>query len=217
MNGLALTLQLICYLLVQGSLIATENFTITLQIIDIPFNPPFRNFTIIDRADLPRRLYVVTSTDRWRIYLPEIEYDTLKEVINPKVYNSPFVRPSIQATRHGCYFVTNGGPFHADGTCIGVVVVEGHVVYDSFGGVGFGITKGPNRQWVIGKLSHQSQVDSLNLESFVTGFDWLVYNGTNVASSRNNTTGAVESARTSIGIDWNGRLLLVVSDGCERW
>jgi exopolysaccharide biosynthesis protein len=130
-----------------------------------------------------------------------------------------FIRPSAQAAEHGCLIASNGGPFNADGSCVGVVVRDNHLVcgITSFGGVGFGDTDHPFKQWVIGTINNASQLDLLNLHNFVTGFDWLVYEGKNVAGYHNNTTGARESARTAIGVDWDGKLMLTVADGCEKW
>jgi exopolysaccharide biosynthesis protein len=54
-----------------------------------------------------------------------------------------------------------------------------------------------------------------DLQEFVTGFDWLVYNGT--VKVGNDTTGALRAPRTVIGLDSQGRLLLLVVDGCEFW
>ena len=111
---------------------------------------------------------------------------------------------------------TNGGPFHADGTGVGVVISDGQVVHANYGGVGFGSTVPDSDgafQWVIGTIANASQM--VPLQQFVTGFDWLVRDGVNVADD--NTTGARRSARTAIGVDWDGKLVLLVADGCELW
>lgn len=58
---------------------------------------------------------------------------------------------------------------------------------------------------------------ALGLQYYVTGFDWLVYNGIAVADQFNNTTGADKAPRTAIGVDGEGKLMLLVVDGCQRW
>jgi hypothetical protein len=52
---------------------------------------------------------------------------------------------------------------------------------------------------------------------FVTGFDWLVHNGTAVADNSNNPTGAHQAARTVMGLNRELNFFLLVTDGCERW
>lgn len=69
--------------------------------------------------------------------------------------------------------------------------------------------------WVIGSMDSAEQWTDLGVTQFVTGFDWLVYNGTAVAA--NNTTGAEEAPRTAIGVNDRGILMLLVADGCEHW
>jgi hypothetical protein len=41
--------------------------------------------------------------------------------------------------------------------------------------------------------------------------------GSAVAMERNNTTGADKAPRTAVGIDSEGRLMLLVADGCQKW
>jgi Phosphodiester glycosidase len=155
-------------------------------------------------------------------------------------------RTSSQAQRHNCTIAVNAGPFHKDGSCVGTVVVNGkRIIYNnnnnnsgssstspnnssssicsrSSRNVGFGITAagGPVRNWVLGSLaaaSDNSDIARLGIVQFVTGFDWLVQDGVNVAIGRNNTTGAERVPRTSIGVDNQGRLVILVTDGCELW
>ena len=71
--------------------------------------------------------------------------------------------------------------------------------------------------WVIGRIDNMTHAQTLGIEQFVTGFDWLVYNYSNVALYRNNTTGAKRASRSAVGITSNGTLLLLVTDGCEHW
>jgi hypothetical protein len=151
---------------------------------------------------------------------------------------------SLQARTHHCPAAVNGGPFHADGSSVGVLVVDGSLVKDDTLGpsvVGFGVTR-PRRRytrrgngrhdvldddsnnntkatnhlasWVLG--TPPSQAVLADLEWFVTGFDWLVREGVNVA--QDDATGAHRAARTAVGIaGHDGSLVLLVVDGCERW
>lgn len=114
---------------------------------------------------------------------------------------------------------TNGGPYNADGSSIGTLIVNGGKVLQnettSNEFVGFGKTE---TQYVMGKyqdlVSNNPHVAE-TIESFVTGFGWLVYKGETVEtySSRNRR----RAPRTAVGVDDRGRLLVLVADGCEHW
>jgi Phosphodiester glycosidase len=143
-------------------------------------------------------------------------------------YGHRLERTSNQAKRHNCTIAVNAGPFNKDGSCVGTVVVNGQVIYNtgssSSSSVGFGITAGGpavrRRHWVLGTLaSPDEDIPKLGIVHFVTGFDWLVQDGVNVgtANGRNNTTGAERAPRTSIGVDHRGRLVILVTNGCELW
>jgi exopolysaccharide biosynthesis protein len=162
------------------------------------------NLTILDSRYLPRKGYLAVTTDPWSIVVPNRSAPTLQPT-------------SEQAKNHQCFLATNGGPYNSDGMCVGAVIVDGNIVKDHFDGVGFGVTHAPNRTWVIGQVESAEQARALRLQHYVTGFDWLVYNGEDVAMGRNNTTGAVKAPRTAVGIDSEGRLMLLVADGCEKW
>ena len=148
--------------------------------------------------------------------------------------NTSLQRVTQQSENHHCQYAMNGGPFHPNGSPLGVVMVQnGTLISTDFGpNIGVGIaTKSTTRNdttlkttttttttyWVIGRMDNRTQVRSLGIKQFVTGFDWLVYNYSNIALYRNNTTGAIRASRSSIGITSDGRLLLLVTDGCEHW
>jgi hypothetical protein len=138
----------------------------------------------------------------------------------------------------GCEWAVNGGPYQTDGTPVGVVIANGTIVAggddhtdDTTNSVGFGITRDGN-YYILGNINAKRRRRDDNddngiainedddniiddLQEFVTGFDWLVYNGT--AQVGNDTTGAVRAPRTAIGVDGHGRLLWFVVDGCEVW
>jgi exopolysaccharide biosynthesis protein len=79
------------------------------------------------------------------------------------------------------------------------------------------VTREPNRTWVIGQVESSEQAQGLRLQHYVTGFDWLVYNGSDVSMERNNTTGADKAPRSAVAVDSEGRLMLLVADGCQKW
>lgn len=136
-------------------------------------------------------------------------------------------RTSQQSQRHQCAYAMNGGPFQRDGSLCGVVVVEnGTLVASDFGPmVGFGMAQSKSLKnasadssfWIMGRFESAEQMQEWNVQQFVTGFDWLVYDDYNIAAYRNNTTGAARAARSALGVKRDGTLLLVVSDGCEHW
>jgi hypothetical protein len=167
------------------------------------------NLTVLDSRDLPRKGYLAVTNEPWSLVLPNRSaFD----------HSAPHLQPtSKQAKQHHCFLATNGGPYHTDGTCVGAVIVDGNIIEDRFDSVGFGVTRQPNQTWVIGQVKSSEQARALRLQHYVTGFDWLVYNGSAVAMERNNTTGVDKAPRTAIGIDAEGRLMLLVADGCEKW
>lgn len=177
---------------------------------------------------LPSFSVLPTTTDNWNAITRRIRGQ------NDYSHYRQLERTSSQAKRHNCIIAANAGPFNKDGSCVGTVVVNGQIIqHDQCGmhnnnnsnssssSVGFGITAGPVRNWVLGSLraSDNDDIHKLGIVHFVTGFDWLVQNGVNVANAtgRNNTTGAERAPRTSIGIDNQGRLVILVTDGCELW
>lgn len=194
---------------------------------------PYSNLTIFTHEN--RNVYLLQSTFAWTVQVPNNN--------NNSDYVPHLERTSQQARQHACQWATNGGPFHADGTSVGIVVSNGHMIHESYGGIGFGLYVPPEKQhqrqersqsqqqsqskWVLGKLVNASQ--TVGLQHFVTGFDWLVWEGTNVAvvvedrsndsNYNNNETSArvVKSARTAVGIDFDGKLVMLVADGCEKW
>lgn len=155
------------------------------------------NVTIYQTGDANNNFYLLHfSNEQW------------------SVLTSPFDR--LQRTtkisrQYNCTWATNGGPYNADGSGIGLVISHGEIRHESFGGVGIGMTR-DGSHWAIGT---PNAMDVANLSDFVTGFDWLVREGALVNAT--DTTGAVLSARTAIGVDWQGRLLVMIVDGCEKW
>jgi len=209
--------------LVLASAAAAVNGTpsFPLQRIPVPTHmPPETNLSIF-KADPQheRASYLLASTESFRVVVPPRDDD----------HHRKLERVSQQSTHNHCHFATNGGPFHADGTCAGAVIVNSTTIAFDFEGssVGFGITTNQHpsnnnnndqQQWVIGNVqSEQYAIDELGLQYFVTGFDWLVYEGISVARQFNNTTGAERAPRTAIGVTKDGILLILVADGCQLW
>jgi Phosphodiester glycosidase len=173
----------------------------------------------------------VSDKTRWR------SRRSSRTKISKPIERSLLQRTSIQSANHNCTFAMNGGPFHLDGSSVGVLVKDGTTLSNDFGpNIGFGIGTVPSEQksyhpnttcrhdvasyhsfWVIGRLDHASQVVELGIQQFVTGFDWLVYNYSNIVPYRNNTTGAYRASRSAVGVAANGTLFLIVTDGCEHW
>jgi hypothetical protein len=116
---------------------------------------------------------------------------------------------------------TNGGPFNADGSCVGPVVSHARLrrnATSDWPGFGRGVDKDGNYVYVLGEYSEVvSDAREIQLTDFVTGFGWLVHDGQVVASDDNNPTGAIQAPRTVIGIDGDNHSILLVADGCERW
>lgn len=120
-------------------------------------------------------------------------------------------RTSATSSLAGCRYAVNGGPFQSywSGGCIGPTISHGHVLSQDWNTTyaSFGLTA--SGEWIIGHVSdvyHQQ-----NVVEVITGFGWLVRNGVLVAP-----TGGPVAERTAIGIDANGKLLMLQVDGCER-
>jgi len=86
----------------------------------------------------------------------------------------------------GCSVLSNGGPF-----------------------------QGTGNEWVLGGLKDDIEAGELQIQTFLGGFNWLVYNGSS-AVPKTNPTGAERSPRTIIGVTVDGRLIVGVVDGCEK-
>jgi Phosphodiester glycosidase len=133
------------------------------------------------------------------------------------------LRPSVLASRYGCRYAVNAGPFERDGKFVGSVVSNGRVRQykpPSADYVGFGVTEpraNATSSWVVGSLSTVDELESLR--DFVTGFGWLVYQGRDVVVEPDDEerTGAARAPRTAIGVTTHGSLVVVVADGCEKW
>jgi len=143
-------------------------------------------------------------------------------------HGQPTLSPTLlQAKTQQCRFATNGGPFHADGTSLGTLIVQHRILQSGVDPalVGFGSIVQPTTttitqsQWIVGRVEDLAPWQRSRVSFFVTGFEWLVYDGvpvTNTSSTRK--VGLADRApRTAVGVTNDGKLLQVVSDGCEQW
>ncbi len=166
----------------------------TLEYVKVFSGKAFTNVTIYKNRGGNKVHVLHISTEHWGV----LSSDRLQ-------------RTTKLSRQYNCTWAANAGPYHADGSSVGLVVSHGEIRHESYGGVGFGLTK-DSTHWVLGTPNRS---DVFYLSDFVTGFDWLVRDGAMVNST--DTTGAVLAARTAIGVDDEGRLLLMVIDGCEKW
>ena len=123
------------------------------------------------------------------------------------------VRTSVTARAHKCRLATNAAPFNMDtGQCdCGVYISEGKVLGSGGWKPSFSVT-GDGKLWAIGTLN-ASVVSSLNVTQSLTGFGWLVREGSNVVPEAPN---AYIAPRTAIGVTKSGKLLILEVDGCEQ-
>mmetsp|Transcript_17654 Transcript_17654/g.33483 ORF Transcript_17654/g.33483 Transcript_17654/m.33483 type:complete len:335 (+) Transcript_17654:103-1107(+) len=189
--------------------------------IPIPANDGAANSStiIIQRytTGFPRGAHAVHATGQQQL-----------RVVIPPPDMAGLARVTTQAAQSRCQVAVNGGPFHADGTSVGVLIINGTVVTqqqqestNTESLVGVGRTQGNTNtskasSWVLGAPPPSFD----DLDFFVTGFGWLVRDGTNVAPREEDededTTGAVRAPRTAVGVTAAGHLVFVVADGCER-
>ena len=160
------------------------------------------------KSKLSRKVFLLNTTERFSAVAP-YSSNLSRELRLERV--------SKQARRHRCAWATNGGPFNRDGSTSGALIVNGQIIIDDFGGaVGLGVTAGPSPQWILGPIKKED-VLRFSLLHFVTGFDWLVYNGVNVAPEQKFKPAIKRAPRTAVGVDRAGNLIVMVADGCERW
>ncbi|XP_058504002.1 N-acetylglucosamine-1-phosphodiester alpha-N-acetylglucosaminidase isoform X2 [Solea solea] len=128
----------------------------------------------------------------------------------------------------GCLFAQNAGFFHTDtGECLGNVVSDGRMVKESGGvqNVQFGIRR--DGTLVFGYLSEDEVMDQSNpFVQLVSGVVWLLRNGEvyinqslksecdkTQESGQLRTFVDVASARSAVGHDANGKLVLFLCEG----
>ena len=203
----------------------TPNGTIYIPISDGSLDNK-NNVTISSLTGFPRHAYRVDVTASVTVLTPST--------------NKGLVKASKQAKQASCVAAINGGPFHADGSSVGVLVTNGVVRQTDANaaqlvGVGLVVAENGNDEsinnnetmahardsnnskrysWILGA----PPLSLRNVQFFVTGFDWLVYQGVNVvdAAGVDTSTGAVRAPRTAVGVAGE-QLVFVVADGCERW
>jgi len=132
--------------------------------------------------------------------------------------NGPGQHVQKTAVANKCMFATNGGPFNYPGPfgtstgCSGVLISDSKTLANDYknGATQFGVTK--DKQWFIGNLKNNSQAQEIGITNLITGFNWIVYNGTSTIS----TPGGEGAPRTVVGIDEKNRLMMLEVDGCEK-
>ena len=198
---------------------------------------PFVNSTeFVYTAQRPFRnaYWIHTDHSTWKVITPPPFSSVAGET-----HRSPLWKTSKQANYFGCdILAVNGGPFHSDGTSCGPLVVEGNLIAggSNMDSNWIGIGKTNQNEWILGAYHQFIGLDHI-IESFVTGFHWLVYNGTMVAKDSDDpspgaTTGNTggsgnknnngkpkvqRAARTAVGVVDDGSLVILVVDGCEKW
>lgn len=166
--------------------------------------------------------HIVTVEDPFRTF----------SVLEPKQIGgcSNFSRATVDesARQRKCYVSTNGGMFRTkDGKCYGNIFSDGRKVQDS-GGVqnaNFGIRE--DGTLVVGYLSEEDVLRKENpFLQLVSGVVWLLRNGSSYVDESKKAecrdteeTGSMDrfagvmSARTALGHDAKGRVVIVQVDG----
>lgn len=166
--------------------------------------------------------HVVTLEDPFRTF----------SVLEPKEIGgcSKYTRATVDvsAKQRKCYVSTNGGMFKTkDGMCYGNIFSDGRKVQDS-GGVqnaNFGIRR--DGTLVVGYLSEEDVLQQENpFVQLVSGVVWLLRNGSSYVTESKKAecrdteeTGPMDvfasviSARTALGHDEKGRVMMVQVDG----
>ena len=138
------------------------------------------------------------------------------------------VLETVKNRKYGCKFAANAGFFSVlTGQCLGNLVSDGNVVQTSHNeqNANFGIRQ--DGTIVVGYLSDDEILNTTNpFRQLVAGVIWLVRNGTNYVNesmklecSSHEDTGKMEtfvsviSARTALGHDAKGRLVMAQVEG----
>jgi hypothetical protein len=134
---------------------------------------------------------------------------------------NPRERTSVTARSAHCVVAGNGGYFNmTTGTCLGNIVSDGRVVQSStFANANFGLRA--SGTYVIGYISEAMVRDTVDpFVQLVAGVGWLVRNSSNYVRESflaedlgtqmtGNNFATIQSARTAIGHDAAGRLLML--------
>jgi Phosphodiester glycosidase len=191
--------------------------------------PDFLNITeeMYTKSGPPRRAYWVHTNYPFRVVNPPPVMVQPWQNYEHENKRWQLWKTSFQSKQFGCDAVAvNGGPFHADGTNCGPTVVDGALIQGTVSSgdlIGFGRTDrgefllGSYQQFIDGSKSRASHHGLI--QSFITGFHWLVYDGKVVARDDDNGDGsrAQKAARTAIGTTSDGSIVILVVDGCEKW
>ncbi len=138
------------------------------------------------------------------------------------------VQETAKRRQNGCHLAANAGFFNvASGECLGNIITSGRIVQstNSIANANFGIRQ--DGSIVVGYISDEDIHNEENpFRQLVSGIIWLVRNGTNyvnesmiIECSDNEDTGSMKtfvqvlSARTAIGHDDKGRLILAHVEG----
>ena len=131
-------------------------------------------------------------------------------------------RHSAESSRPFCVIATNAGPFNdTSGECVGHVISGGHVLHTTKArAVSFGLRNG---SYVVGYLDEDDVAYSAHLfDNLVTGTLWLVRHGESHVLDSIETLDLTEerrrmihdvAARTVVGYDTDGRLLVLSVEG----
>lgn len=119
---------------------------------------------------------------------------------------------SVQAQRDGCLWATNAGPFNMKtGQCSGVVIADDELAAADWNTTDAMFASTRDGKWVLGSVT-KSEAEYFGVTNLVTGFGWLVQDGKSMVTTR----GGEVAPRTAVGVDAQGRLVVLVVDGCEK-
>lgn len=181
------------------------------QIVSVPAaadkgSDPMISYQLLAGYGVTARLATIANPlKHWHVYTVDAKEGTCIGALT---------LTSVMARMYNCTYATNGGPFNMVPTatqCAGAVVSDGVVTSDKrlpTGAAAFGLTK--DGQWSMGfGLNTSALLHSF--DQLVTGFGWLVYNGSSAVS----VSGGEIAPRTTIGVNAKGELLSFVAEGSE--
>ena len=205
------------------------------QIIPKATLAPATNLTIFRPPQSPHRnVYMLQATgvDASVLFPKPTTVKNLRQGESGKTKTTTDAQAHPQQQPHGyhlvptsrqaqdCCYASNGGPYNPDNSPVGTVITESILQHGAFSSADVGFGQTSHDEWILGVLQDKQHAIDLAVTDFVTGLGgWLVFDARNVVAVEPQSSGTTDerAPRTAIGVDDEGRLLLLVADGAEHW
>ena len=212
----------------------------------VTLSNPLKHFSFLEQyrgcghgSELPSisgRDYKLVTSKRKRpeIIITKDEISSMKDNIDSEMIvklNELSDKQYLEVEKLGCQVVTNAGFFNTTSTdCFGNLIVDTKVVRSTnVHVVSFGIRNGSYVVGYVDKMEILKSIqDGIPFQELISGILWLVRDGKNYLKeslkeedteafqNTGNSFATVQSARTAIGHDKHGKLIILQIEG-ETW